>query len=126
MTSRWFHWLAALSCTGCLADGTPLDYAKLGVRIERADAAGSSPSLCTALPVLLGSVVDERRALDPELAISVRATRDSARVTFPGAVAANPQREISRDELIAGYAESIVAVSPSGLAYSVELMSDCE
>jgi len=126
MTSRWFHWLAALSCTGCLAEGTALDYATLGVRVTRADSNGAGTALCTELPVLLGSVVDERRALDPELAISVRATRDSARVTFPGAVAANPQREISRDELLQGYAESVVAVSPSGLAYSVELMSDCE
>jgi hypothetical protein len=121
-------WLILTVVAGCTGAGQALDYARLGIRSESAEAEpGATPQAkCVVLPVLLGSIVHDTLTLEPGLTLQVYATRDLATVRSQGARGGDERWEASYDQLQAGYSEQSELSGPSGSTYLVRLSSDCE
>lgn len=113
---------------GCTAN-SGLSYVALSARVTHEDgsAVASMPSgSCTTLPVLLGSIIEVRRAVEDPLVLVLLATRDAVDVDFEGTrTDASFGRTISADQLQSSYSEQFVVESATGGKYIVSIAAGC-
>jgi hypothetical protein len=118
--------LAVLFAQGCIHENG-LEYDQLTIQALRAD--GSSVARfpkCFTMPVLHGSVVEERHPIESGAVILVHATDSVIEIDFEGVVGSTEQqRSITLDDLKAGYSEALSVESTSGPVFSVRLSQGC-
>ena len=118
---------AALFATGCLSDAA-LDYDELFVSATlNGNSVTTSPQrACTALPLLLGSRVEETVTIVPPLRVKLSATREKVRVEFSGAQnASSLDRTYLEDDFDGSFTEELSVQSTSGETFLVTLSSVC-
>jgi hypothetical protein len=122
--------LSAVFCSccvasGCLAEDSGLPYTRLSISVAEQSGVGVSGfPACVTLPILNGSVVEERHNIDGDLAVEVFATSSAVELSFSGA---NPDanRAITAEQLRRGHAETMEIVNQGGSVFTVELSSTC-
>jgi hypothetical protein len=78
------------------------------------------------LPVLNGSVVEERHPIEGGLEVEVFATNSFVDLSFPGASPGlSFNRTVSVERLRASYSENFEVANVSGAAFTVALASAC-
>jgi len=125
--ARFFGLLVgALLGSGCVVENG-LPYDQLSINALRGD--GSTVTRypkCFTMPVLHGSVVEERHAIEGGVTIVIRATDSVIEVGFEGVTdPGGAKRSITLDELEAAYAETLTIESTSGAPFSVKLAKGC-
>ena len=124
--SRYALLLASLLPLGCLHEHG-LNYDRLTIEARRDDGTVvSSYPKCFTMPVLHGSVVDERHAIEGGVAIEIHATDAVIEVSFqgvtdPGSLA----RSITLDALQAGFTDTLPLAATSGAQFTVKLAQGC-
>ena len=124
---RRSFFVAALLSSGCLSDAA-LDYDELYVSatLNGSPVTTSPQRACTALPLLLGSHVEETVTIVPPLRVKLSATRDRIRVDFSGAQNASAlDRTYLEDDFDSSFAEELSVQSTSGETFLVTLSSSC-
>jgi hypothetical protein len=117
--------LGLLVCVGCDNDAGGPEPVMVGVRILDARALPVA-QVCARLPVLLGSVAVDTRAVGGAFAVELRAERHRAEISFPGAMnAAASARTISAASLASGFTETIAVTGSDGDAYSAVILTSC-
>ncbi|HMJ12069.1 MAG TPA: hypothetical protein VK524_11680 [Polyangiaceae bacterium] len=115
--------------SGCSFENYGLDYTSVALSAERADgspAASLGGPVCVTLPVLMGSVVEERRTIDGSLAVALRATADRVELRFSGVAAGGGQsRVVTMAELEGGYRSEIELETREGQSVVVVLSAPC-
>jgi hypothetical protein len=112
---------------GCMVEDQGLPYDRLRIAVSRSDSTSVAGfPRCLTLPVLNGSVVEERYSIEGGLEVEVFATNGFVGLSFSGASqGASVNRTISVERLRAGYAESLEVTNPSGTAFTIGLGSGC-
>lgn len=113
---------------GCRFENYGLEYTRVELRAERADAtpAARLPApVCVTLPVLTGSVVEERLLIEDSLGVSLRATSEQVELRFFGAATRTEPRVVTLDELDDGYRSELEIESQGGTRVTVVLSSPC-
>ena len=126
---------AALSC--CLtvlalcatipacASSAGLSYTAFTLTATHEDgspASGFTTGKCTTLPVLLGSIVQERRVVEGSLVLVIHATRDVVDIDFEGARAGTAGVTLDADNL-GGH--QIAVQSASGGQFIISVVAGC-
>src|SRR5262245_6341092 len=121
---------AAVPLSDCADPGGP-SLVTLGVDVDPSVARfGSNPppariaDICVRLPVLLGSRVEKRQGVETDLSVEIKATRDGAEVTFPGATNDDTSRSYSFGQLQIGIDET-VAVSTDYADLEATIATNC-
>jgi hypothetical protein len=111
----------------CFAEEQGLPYDRLSISVVRQTGGGVAGfPLCITLPILNGSVVEERRSVDGALGVAVFAMNDRVELSFPGArEGAALDRAISAERLRGALIEDFTATSSSGESFGVALRSAC-
>lgn len=118
--------IAAVAFTGCSSAGGP-GFVTLGATVDGTTTGSPSDDLatvCARLPVLLGSTVDKQASVPAGFTVKIHATRDGARVSFPGADSAAGDLSFTLDELQAGVSDN-VSVLAGGGTFDVLLATGC-
>ena len=115
------------SAVGCLVEESGLPYDRLSISVVREDRTSISGfPTCVTLPILNGSVVEERHAIEDGLALEVFATNSAVELSFSGASQGPAfDRTIGAERLRGAYAESFELASGSGTLFMVGLGSSC-
>jgi hypothetical protein len=123
MTNMHLHhsgWLVALALLGC--DGQKYVSPDTALLTVSHDVTGSKVvEGCSYIPVLLGSAIQKRYAVDDDLEADITLTRSEIIVTFKGSGAAAQPFRVTTKELENG---GVVADSPPD-GYTVELGTGC-
>ena len=113
---------------GCSFENYGLDYTRVELAAERADATPASRlprPVCVTLPVLMGSVVEERRLVEDSLGVTIRASSEQVELSFFGAARPTNRRVFGSDEIDGGFESEIELESRSGIRVRVVLSSPC-
>jgi hypothetical protein len=114
---------------GCSFENYGLDYTsvELSASLDSgAPASRLSRPLCVTLPVLIGSIVEERQPIEDSLSVVLRAMPDRVELRFSGAVNQDANPLVVRiDDLEGGYATELELETRSGTAVTVSLNAPC-
>ena len=104
-----------------------LSYDQLTIEAQRADGSTIARyPKCFTMPILHGSIVDERHTIDGSAVILVHATDSMIDVGFEGVTDPSAlARSITLDDLKAGYVETLSIQSTGGEAFMVLLSRGC-
>jgi hypothetical protein len=113
-------WLVALALLGC--DGQQYVSPDTALLTVSHDVTGSKVvEGCSYIPVLLGSAIQKRYAVDDDLEADITLTRAEIIVTFKGSGAAARPFRVTTKELENG--DAVAESPPDG--YTVELGTGC-
>ena len=113
--------------TGCAPEKSGLPYDTLRISVTRSGAASVAGfPRCVTLPVLNGSVIEERHSIEAGLAVEIVATNELIDLSFPGATQTpSPNRSIPVERLRSSYSESFEIANASGTTFTIGLGSAC-
>lgn len=115
--------LGAVACTNAGGPG----YVTLGATVDGVNTGASGSdvaTVCARLPVLLGSAVDKQATVPAGFGVKIHATRDDARVSFPGADDAANELSFTLEELQAGVSDDVSILSEGG-TFDVLVATGC-
>jgi hypothetical protein len=113
---------------GCSFENYGLDYTRIELSAERADATPASRlprPVCVTLPVLTGSVVEQRQLVEDSLGVTIRATSEAVELSFFGAARPAAERVFDIEELDGGFQSEIELESRGGTRVRITLSSPC-
>ncbi|HEY6559550.1 MAG TPA: hypothetical protein VI072_19845 [Polyangiaceae bacterium] len=120
--------LLALLNSGCSFENYGLDYTTVELHARRSDEPSEVPRsapFCVTLPVLTGSVVQQRFVMYSPLGATVNATSEQVQLRFFGASSPTPPVVVTSDELEGGYETDIALETREGTALIIEVRSPC-
>jgi hypothetical protein len=120
--------LLGLLQAGCSFENHGLDYTRVQLSANHSDespASGLPTPVCITLPVLMGSIVEERRRIEGSLGVSMRASAEQVELRFYGAVTAIDAQIVTIDELENGHRMEVDLETREGSPVTVVLSSPC-
>jgi hypothetical protein len=113
---------------GCSFENYGLDYTHVQLSATRPDAlpaSGLPTPVCITLPILMGSIVEERRRIEGSLGVSLRASAEQVELRFYGAATATDAQIVTIDELENGHRMELDLETREGSPVTVVLSSPC-
>ena len=119
---------SALLLVGCTFENSGLSYDHFSVSATHDDGTAAAllrAPLCVTLPVLIGSIVEERRGIEGSLGVRLRATSEEVEVDFSGQAGGTREHHRILREQVSGYRRELTLQTREGTVLEIVLVGGC-